>query len=56
MEACRQVIEPQLESFRGAGALGAKVAVSPGASAQTRFLAELGRSDRSMQGEGSRHG
>ena len=43
MEACRQVIEPQLEAFRGAGALGPEVAVPADASAQTRFLALLGR-------------
>jgi uncharacterized protein (TIGR03086 family) len=43
MEACRQVIEPQLELFRGAGALADQVDTPPGASAQTRFLAQLGR-------------
>jgi len=43
MEACRQIIEPQLEAFRSAGALGPEVAVPAGASAQTRFLALLGR-------------
>jgi uncharacterized protein (TIGR03086 family) len=43
MEACQQIIEPQLEAFRTAGALGPEVAVSSGASAQTRFLALLGR-------------
>jgi uncharacterized protein (TIGR03086 family) len=43
MEACRQVIEPQLEAFRGAGALGPEVAVPAGANAQSRFLALLGR-------------
>jgi uncharacterized protein (TIGR03086 family) len=43
MEACRQVIEPQLEAFRSAGALGPEVAVPAGAGAQTRFLALLGR-------------
>jgi len=43
MEACRQIIEPQLEAFRGAGALGPEVAVPADASAQTRFLALLGR-------------
>jgi hypothetical protein len=37
------VIEPQLEAFRSAGALGPEVAVPAGASAQTRFLALLGR-------------
>jgi uncharacterized protein (TIGR03086 family) len=43
MEACREVIEPQLELFRGAGAIGEALPVPPGASAQTRFLAALGR-------------
>jgi len=56
MQACRQVLEPQLEVFRGAGALGAEVAVPPGASVQARFLARLGRSDQNMLGQGSRHG
>jgi len=44
MEACRQIIEPQLELFRAAGALAAELPVPPGATAQTRFLAMLGRS------------
>jgi uncharacterized protein (TIGR03086 family) len=43
MQACRQVIEPQLEAFRSAGALGPQVAVPADAGAQTRFLALLGR-------------
>ncbi len=43
MEACRQIIEPQLEAFRSAGALAPEVVVPAGASAQTRFLARLGR-------------
>jgi uncharacterized protein (TIGR03086 family) len=43
MEACRQVIEPQLEAFRSAGALGPEMPVPAGAGAQTRFLALLGR-------------
>jgi uncharacterized protein (TIGR03086 family) len=43
MQACRQVIEPQLEAFRSAGALGPEVAVPADASAQSRFLALLGR-------------
>ena len=43
MEACWQVVEPQLEAFRSAGALGPEVAVPADASAQTRFLAQLGR-------------
>jgi uncharacterized protein (TIGR03086 family) len=44
MEACRQVIEPQLEAFRSAGALGPEMPVPADAGAQTRFLALLGRS------------
>ena len=43
MRACQQVIEPQLDAFRSAGALGPPVAVQADASAQTRFLAMLGR-------------
>jgi uncharacterized protein (TIGR03086 family) len=43
MQACRKIIEPQLEAFRSAGALGPEVAVPADASAQTRFLALLGR-------------
>jgi uncharacterized protein (TIGR03086 family) len=43
MQACRQIIEPQLEAFRSAGALGPEVAVPADASAQSRFLALLGR-------------
>lgn len=43
MEACRQVIEPQLDGFRSAGALAPAVAVPADASEQTRFLAMLGR-------------
>jgi len=43
MKACRQIIEPQLEAFRGAGALGPALAVPASASAQTRFLALLSR-------------
>jgi uncharacterized protein (TIGR03086 family) len=45
MEACRQLIEPQLELFRRAGALAAELPVPPGATPQTRFLAMLGRSE-----------
>ena len=43
MQACQQVIEPQLDAFRSAGALAPPVAVPADASAQTRFLAMLGR-------------
>jgi len=41
--ACREIIEPQVEAFRSAGALGPEVAVPADASPQTRFLALLGR-------------
>jgi hypothetical protein len=43
MDACRQIIEPRLEAFRGAGALGSQVAVPADASEKTRFLVLLGR-------------
>ena len=43
MEACQQIIEPQLDAFRGAGALAPEVPVRADASVQTRFLAMLGR-------------
>jgi uncharacterized protein (TIGR03086 family) len=43
LDACRQAIEPDLEAFRGAGALGPPLDVGVDADAQTRFLAELGR-------------
>ena len=43
IQACQQVIEPQLKAFRSAGALAPPVAVPADASAQTRFLALLGR-------------
>ena len=43
MEACQQIIEPQLDAFRSAGALAPQVPVRADASAQTRFLAMLGR-------------
>ena len=43
MRACREVIEPQLKAFRGAGALDGPLPVPPGADAQARFLAMLGR-------------
>jgi uncharacterized protein (TIGR03086 family) len=43
MQACQEVIEPQIEAFRGAGALAGPLPVPPGASAQARFLAMLGR-------------
>jgi len=43
MRACQEIIEPQLEAFRGAGALAGPLPVPPGADAQARFLAMLGR-------------
>jgi uncharacterized protein (TIGR03086 family) len=43
MEACRRIIEPQLELFRAAGVLAAELPVPPDATPQTRFLAILGR-------------
>src|SRR5215475_6521818 len=43
MAACQQVLEPQLELFRGAGAFAGPLPVPPGAAGQTRFLAMLGR-------------
>jgi hypothetical protein len=43
MQACRAVIEPQLEAFRGADALVGPLPVPHGAGAQARFLAMLGR-------------
>jgi uncharacterized protein (TIGR03086 family) len=43
LEACQKILEPQLEAFRQAGAIGGEVDAPPGASAQTRFLARLGR-------------
>jgi uncharacterized protein (TIGR03086 family) len=43
MQACRQIIEPQLDAFRAAGAIGPEVAVPADAGAQSRFLALLGR-------------
>ena len=45
MEACRAVIEPQVEAFRAAGAFGGELAVPPEATAQERFLALLGRKE-----------
>src|SRR6516165_4679353 len=43
MAACQAIIEPQLDAFRGAGAIGSPVDVPVDANAQTRFLAILGR-------------
>ena len=43
MQACREVIAPQVEAFRAAGALGDELPVPPDATDQQRFLAMLGR-------------
>jgi uncharacterized protein (TIGR03086 family) len=43
VEACFEVIEPQLEMLTGTGAFGTPVEVSEGASRQTQLLAVLGR-------------
>jgi len=43
LQACREVVEPQVEAFRDAGALAEPLPVPAGASDQTRFLAMLGR-------------
>jgi uncharacterized protein (TIGR03086 family) len=43
MQACREVLEPQIGAFRGAGAFGAALPAPPGATAQDQFLALLGR-------------
>jgi uncharacterized protein (TIGR03086 family) len=43
MQSCQQVLKPQLELFRAAGAFAGPLPVPPGATGQTRFLAALGR-------------
>jgi uncharacterized protein (TIGR03086 family) len=43
MQACRDVIEPQVEAFRAAGAIGEEQPVPSDATDQQRFLAMLGR-------------
>jgi uncharacterized protein (TIGR03086 family) len=43
VQACREILEPQLEAFRAAGAFAAEVAAPPDATAQARLLAMLGR-------------
>jgi len=42
MEEHQQIIEPQLDAFRSAGALAPPMAVPADANAQTRFLAMFG--------------
>jgi uncharacterized protein (TIGR03086 family) len=43
VDACTEVLEPQVEAFRAAGAIGPAVPVAEQASAQTKLLAMLGR-------------
>jgi uncharacterized protein (TIGR03086 family) len=43
IRACEEILGPQVEAFRAAGALAAPLPVAPGDSGQTRFLAMLGR-------------
>jgi uncharacterized protein (TIGR03086 family) len=43
MQACREVIEPQVAAFRAAGVFGDELPVPPDATDQQRFLAMLGR-------------
>jgi len=43
VQACREVIEPQVAAFRAAGVFGDEQPVPPGATDQQRFLAMLGR-------------
>jgi len=43
VEACRQVVEPQIDMLRASGAFAEGRPAPPGASAQARLLAMLGR-------------
>ncbi len=43
VKACLEVVEPQVEAFRAAGAIGPAVPAAPEADPQTRLLALLGR-------------
>ncbi|MGH9118933.1 MAG: TIGR03086 family metal-binding protein [Acidimicrobiales bacterium] len=43
LAACAAAIEPDLDAFRRAGALGQPLPVADDADAQTRFLAQTGR-------------
>jgi uncharacterized protein (TIGR03086 family) len=45
VEACWEVIEPQLEGLKGSGAFGTEVTVGPDADRQTQLLAALGRTE-----------
>lgn len=43
VDACQQIAEPQIGMLRASGAFGPPLPVPPGADAQTRLLAMLGR-------------
>ena len=43
IQACREIIEPQVAAFRAAGAFGDERPAPPDATDQQRFLAMLGR-------------
>ena len=43
MQACREILDPQIAAFRGAGAFGAELPAPRNATAQDQFLAMLGR-------------
>ena len=43
VQACWEVVEPELEGFEASGAFGSAVTVPDGADLQTRLLAALGR-------------
>ncbi|HEX6930606.1 MAG TPA: TIGR03086 family metal-binding protein [Streptosporangiaceae bacterium] len=43
VDACLEVVEPQVEAFRAVGAIGPAVPSGPEASQQNRLLAMLGR-------------
>lgn len=45
VDACAAVIAPQADLLKGSGMFGGDVVVPPGADAQTKLLAQLGRSD-----------
>jgi uncharacterized protein (TIGR03086 family) len=46
VDACLAVVEPQIEQLTGSGAFGTTVELGPGADAQARLLAMLGRDAR----------
>jgi uncharacterized protein (TIGR03086 family) len=43
VQACWEVVEPQLSELGGSGAFGTQVEVPEGADLQTKLLAALGR-------------